>query len=185
MLLPLQSASNHLHFQFMTFEMRPGLKWICLWLIHTNRFIHQPAIFEKTKGQKTLSRNVTVNSKHFLLHLCVKPLNVDLPNENQLMLSVLDGSDSKYAREQHWIVSCVRWSCQRKVIEFEDFVWFLLITVHSRHYNALSCEGCKGFFKRSIRKQLGYTCRGSMNCEVTKVSRNPVPEQNKAHSIVL
>jgi len=41
-----------------------------------------------------------------------------------------------------------------------------------RHYGAISCEGCKGFFKRSIRKQLGYACRGSKICEVTKHHRN-------------
>ncbi|CAI4228042.1 unnamed protein product [Auanema sp. JU1783] len=41
-----------------------------------------------------------------------------------------------------------------------------------RHYGAVSCEGCKGFFKRSIRKQIGYVCRGGKDCPVTKFHRN-------------
>jgi len=41
-----------------------------------------------------------------------------------------------------------------------------------RHYGAISCEGCKGFFKRSIRKEHGYLCRGNRDCEVNKSQRN-------------
>ncbi|KAK3576383.1 hypothetical protein CHS0354_018931 [Potamilus streckersoni] len=41
-----------------------------------------------------------------------------------------------------------------------------------KHYGAASCDGCKGFFRRSVRKNHVYTCRFSRNCVVDKDKRN-------------
>jgi hypothetical protein len=41
-----------------------------------------------------------------------------------------------------------------------------------KHYGASSCDGCKGFFRRSVRKNHVYTCRFNRNCVVDKDKRN-------------
>ncbi|KAG7153853.1 Ecdysone receptor-like, partial [Homarus americanus] len=46
------------------------------------------------------------------------------------------------------------------------------------HYNALTCEGCKGFFRRSITKNAVYQCKYGNNCEMDMYMRRKcvVPE---------
>lgn len=41
-----------------------------------------------------------------------------------------------------------------------------------KHYGSISCDGCKGFFRRTIRKKQVYVCRFGENCVVDKDMRN-------------
>ncbi|XP_055079184.1 nuclear receptor subfamily 1, group H, member 5 [Periophthalmus magnuspinnatus] len=39
------------------------------------------------------------------------------------------------------------------------------------HYNALTCEGCKGFFRRSVTKKAVYQCKSGGSCEMDMYMR--------------
>uniref|UniRef100_A0A673FG52 Nuclear receptor domain-containing protein n=1 Tax=Sinocyclocheilus rhinocerous TaxID=307959 RepID=A0A673FG52_9TELE len=41
-----------------------------------------------------------------------------------------------------------------------------------KHYGVFTCEGCKSFFKRSVRRNLNYTCRSNRDCQIDQHHRN-------------
>nr|BAF49030.1 ecdysone receptor A1 [Daphnia magna] len=44
------------------------------------------------------------------------------------------------------------------------------------HYNALTCEGCKGFFRRSITKNAVYQCKYGNGCDIDMYMRRKCQE---------
>ncbi|XP_047561254.1 nuclear receptor subfamily 1 group I member 3 isoform X4 [Lutra lutra] len=43
------------------------------------------------------------------------------------------------------------------------------------HFHALTCEGCKGFFRRTVNKSIGLTCPFAGRCKVNKAQRRHCP----------
>uniref|UniRef100_A0A4W4E2K3 Vitamin D receptor n=2 Tax=Electrophorus electricus TaxID=8005 RepID=A0A4W4E2K3_ELEEL len=39
------------------------------------------------------------------------------------------------------------------------------------HFNAMTCEGCKGFFRRSMKRKANFTCPFNGSCTITKDNR--------------
>ncbi|KAI9531219.1 hypothetical protein NQZ68_000715 [Dissostichus eleginoides] len=39
------------------------------------------------------------------------------------------------------------------------------------HFNAMTCEGCKGFFRRSMKRKASFTCPFNGTCTITKDNR--------------
>ncbi|XP_008321278.1 nuclear receptor ROR-gamma isoform X2 [Cynoglossus semilaevis] len=40
------------------------------------------------------------------------------------------------------------------------------------HYGVITCEGCKGFFRRSQQPTVSYSCSRQSNCQIDRASRN-------------
>ena len=43
------------------------------------------------------------------------------------------------------------------------------------HFGALTCEACKAFFRRTVRKDVKHSCRLDRACEINKDTRNQCP----------
>ncbi|EPY89007.1 nuclear receptor subfamily 1, group I, member 3-like protein [Camelus ferus] len=43
------------------------------------------------------------------------------------------------------------------------------------HFHALTCEGCKGFFRRTVNKSTALTCPFAGSCKVSKAQRRHCP----------
>ena len=83
-----------------------------------------------------------------------QPAQTVIPNGNGTSSQNNNGSSTPDTKTQH--IECV--VCSDKS--------------SGKHYGQFTCEGCKSFFKRSVRRNLTYTCRGNRTCPIDQHHRN-------------
>ena len=60
-------------------------------------------------------------------------------------------------------------------LEFDEVCPICGDRVSGYHYGILTCESCKGFFKRSVQNKKQYQCVDKRDCVVNKVQRKRCP----------
>ncbi|KAJ3666077.1 hypothetical protein Zmor_001532 [Zophobas morio] len=89
------------------------------------------------------------------------PLNLSSPTPgppvySEVKMSETTGETQEAAEEEEQPMICM--ICEDKATGL--------------HYGIITCEGCKGFFKRTVQNRRVYTCVADGNCEITKAQRN-------------
>ncbi|GAV08435.1 hypothetical protein RvY_18123-2 [Ramazzottius varieornatus] len=63
-------------------------------------------------------------------------------------------------------------NCHHSALSAQQLCTICCDRATGKHYGAFSCDGCKGFFRRSVRKNHVYSCRFSRSCTIDKDKRN-------------
>lgn len=130
-------------------KVNPAVTLANLSTVSANSITNNP----NNSGNMTLNSNETCNSSPLTLPTLLPPQN------HKTLKAIADSRspDSLTSRKaDKGFIECV--VCGDKS--------------SGKHYGQFTCEGCKSFFKRSVRRNLTYTCRGSRNCPIDQHHRN-------------
>ncbi|MEE6496192.1 hypothetical protein FKM82_002258 [Ascaphus truei] len=110
-------------------------------------------------------------------HSLSSPPGINYPGHDSPQLNVMNNvSCSEDIKPPLGLSSlgspCINYSCNSPGALTKHICAICGDRSSGKHYGVYSCEGCKGFFKRTIRKDLVYTCRDCKDCLIDKRQRN-------------
>ncbi|KAK3578070.1 hypothetical protein CHS0354_032720 [Potamilus streckersoni] len=101
------------------------------------------------------------------------PCSTNTMDLSQLTLDILDCSSSSGSSEKHSPGSNLTSRKPLYTAELQVMCRICGDRASGFHYGVHSCEGCKGFFRRTLKKKLVYKpCREGSKCRIDAGSRN-------------
>ncbi|KAL3854866.1 hypothetical protein ACJMK2_014105 [Sinanodonta woodiana] len=101
------------------------------------------------------------------------PSSTNTVDLNQLTLELLDCSSSSGSSEKHSPGSSLTSRKPLYTAELQVMCRICGDRASGFHYGVHSCEGCKGFFRRTLKKKLVYKpCREGSKCRIDAGTRN-------------
>jgi len=137
---------------------------------HYSNNKHKSLILPKTETFITVSNpssSYTTKPLKPLLKICPSSTFVKRPTDKRQTLALLKNGPSKQTSEQELIQDS-------SSLKLDQWVPCRVCgdKASGYHYGVTSCEGCKGFFRRSIQRSLEYKCLRDEKCLVIRLNRN-------------
>ncbi|CAF3180089.1 unnamed protein product [Rotaria sp. Silwood2] len=131
----------------------------------------------KLKHHRTIHRTYEVDTRNDLMNFNEGPLpEIDVDH-----IELLTPDIDELQRQENALLKCI----QPPKINDDKYISF--INNHRKlfnvcgvcndkatgiHYGLATCEGCKGFFKRTVQNKRKYRCNGNGSCIIDKSQRN-------------
>lgn len=114
------------------------------------------------------------NQQHHIQRLSTSPAR-NKPGNDIILNKINNIVDYDFNEDNEKILSNHQTELNNNVEDSEDGPQICMICddkATGLHYGIITCEGCKGFFKRTVQNKRVYVCAQENSCAITKQQRN-------------
>ena len=135
----------------------------------------QPGSYNMSGMTSPVQNNNTMTSltsSPYISSIMSDPCNLFSGNMDYGVIGTSDQPDTKDGLEELCPVCGDKVGRQRHTAVCSNTYYY---QVSGYHYGLLTCESCKGFFKRTVQNKKVYTCVADRNCVIDKTQRKRCP----------
>ncbi|VDN81251.1 unnamed protein product [Brugia pahangi] len=130
--------------------------------LDTSDFVHSATFFDSRDNNSVKCFAGLPQGQHKIRRVTTK---AGAPSESSATIAIMVGIETALKLDD---LNC------KPQIEYENCP-VCGDRVSGYHYGLLTCESCKGFFKRTVQNKKSYQCSADQNCAVDKSCRKRCP----------